>query len=98
MHLGIGAILYPNWNGVDCVIGYRSRSLGNTEHKYLAHKLEFVALKWAIREQFHEYLYGNNFVIHTDNNPFIYILSELVPNGVQWVTTGLLVWQLIILS
>ena len=30
---------------VDCVIGYASRSLSRTEHNYLAHKLEFLALK-----------------------------------------------------
>ena len=54
--LGLGAILYQNQDGVDCVIGYASRSINKTEHKYLAHKLEFLAFKWAITEQFYEYL------------------------------------------
>ena len=44
------------------VIGYVSRALSKTEHKYPAHKLEFLSLKWAITEQFNKYLYGNTFV------------------------------------
>ena len=61
---------------VDCIIGYASRSLSKTEHKYPAHKLEFLALKWAVMEQFHEYLYDNHFVIYTDNNPLTYVLTS----------------------
>ena len=52
--LELGAILYQNQDGVDCIIGYTSRSLSKTEHKYPAHKLEFLALKLAITEQFYE--------------------------------------------
>ena len=44
--------------------------------KYLAHKLEFLALKWAVMEQFHDYLYYSRFVIYTDNNPLTYILTS----------------------
>ena len=39
------AILYQNQGGVDHGIGYASRFLRKTEHKYLAHKLEFLALQ-----------------------------------------------------
>ena len=74
--LGLGAILFQNQEGVDHVIGYASRSLSKTAHKYLAHKLEFLALKLAIMEQFHEYLCGNYFVMSTDNNPPTYILTS----------------------
>ena len=58
------------------MIGYASQTLSKTEHKYPAHKLEFLALKGAIMEQFHEYLYGNHFVIYTDNNPLTYVLTS----------------------
>ena len=67
--LGLGVILFQNQDGVDCVMGNASRFLSKTEHKYLADKLEFLAMKWAITEQFHEYLYGNHFIVYTDNNP-----------------------------
>ena len=83
----MGAILHQNQDGVDCVIGYTSRSCSNTECKYPAHKLEFLALKWAITKQFREYLYGNNFVIYMDNNPLTYILTSarLDATGHHWV-------------
>ena len=74
--LGLGAILYQNQDGVGCVIGYTSRSLNKNEHKYLTYKLEYLALKWAIMEQLHEYLYGNTVVIYMDNNPLTYILTS----------------------
>ena len=85
--LGLWAVLYPNQDGVDCIIVYVSRSLSNTEHKYPAHKLEFLALKWAVTEQFHKYLYGNHFVLYTDNNPFTYVLTsaKLDATGHLWV-------------
>ena len=52
-NLGLGAILYQNQDGVDHIIGCASRSFSKTKCKYLAHKLEFLALMWAITEQFH---------------------------------------------
>ena len=78
-------ILYQD--GIDCVIGYARRSLSKTEHKYLAHKLEFLAYKWAIMEQFHEYLYDNHFVIYTVTNPLTYVLTcaKLDTTGHWWV-------------
>ena len=43
-------------DGADAVIAYASRSLTKPEFHYLAHKLEFLALKWAVVEKVHEYL------------------------------------------
>ena len=42
------------------VIAHASRSVSKSESHYPAHKLEFLALKWAVCEKFHEYLYGSN--------------------------------------
>ena len=44
-------------------------------------------MKGAITEQFHEHLYGNHFVIYTDNNPLTYVLTsaKLDANGHWWV-------------
>ena len=52
--LGLDAILYHSQDGINKVIGNVSRSHSRTEHKYLAHKFKFLALKWAVTEQFHE--------------------------------------------
>ena len=85
--LGLGATLYQNQGGVDSIIGYTSRSLGKTKCKYPAHKLEFLILKWAVMEQFHEYLYGNHFVVYLDINPLTYVLTsaKLHATGHCWV-------------
>ena len=55
--------------------------MNETEQRYHSNKQEFLALKWAVTEQFHEYLspYGKNrneFVVRTDNNPLTYIYSS----------------------
>ena len=78
-----------NLDGIDWVIGYASRTLIKTKHKYLANKLEFLALKWVIMEKFHKYLYGNTFVVHTDNNLLTYILTsaKLDATGHCWVAS-----------
>ena len=57
--MGLGAVLYQTQeDGTKAVIAYASRSLSKDESHYPAHKLEFLALKWAVVKKFHEYLYG----------------------------------------
>lgn len=72
---GLGAALYQEQEGHLRVIAYASRGLSCSEARYPAHKLEFLALKWAITEKFHDYLYGNSFTVVTDNNPLTYLLT-----------------------
>ena len=66
--------------------------MNENEQRYHSNKQEFLTLKWAVTEQFHEYLspYGKNrngFVVHTDNNPLTYIFSStnLDAAGQCWV-------------
>ena len=85
---GLGAVLYQRQDDKLRVIAYASRSVGKTESNYPAHKLEFLALKWAVCEKFHEYLYGSKpFEIYTDNNPLTYVLTsaKLGACGQRWV-------------
>ena len=44
---GLGTVLYQRQEGKLRVIAYASRSVSKTESNYSAHKLEFLALKWA---------------------------------------------------
>ena len=57
------------------------------EPKYHSSKLEFLTLKFAVMEQFREYLQYQPFTIQVDNNPLMYILTT--PNldalGHHWV-------------
>ena len=72
---GLGAILSQKQeDGHYHPIAYASRVMNATEQTYHSNKKEFLALKWAVTEQFHEYLYPyhNNrmeFIVCTDNNP-----------------------------
>ena len=86
---GLGAVLYQDQGGVKRVIAYASRSLSRSERNYAVHKLEFLALKWAITEKFYDYLYGNKFIVFTDNNPLTYVLSsaKLDATGQRWISS-----------
>ena len=85
---GLGAILsqkQPDGKWHPVVFG--SRELKGGEAKYHSAKMEFLALKWAITEQFREYLQYRPFIVLTDNNPLTYVLT--MPNldalGHRWV-------------
>ena len=85
---GLGAILLQESdNGQYHLVAFASRELKGGESKYHSSKLEFLALKWAVTEQFREYLQSQPFTIRTDNNPLTYILTT--PNldvlGHHWV-------------
>ena len=71
------------------MIAYASQTLNHEERNYDAHKLEFLALKWAVTDHFHKYLYGATFEVYTDNNPLTYILTtaKLDPTGHRWVAS-----------
>ena len=46
-----------------------------SERNYSVHKLEFLALKWAITDKFCAYLYGAEFQVFADNNLLTYVLT-----------------------
>lgn len=84
---GLGAALYQEQDGKLRVIAYASRGLSQSESRYPAHKLEFLALKWSVTEKFQDYLYGAEFTVVTDSNPLTYILitAKLDATGHRWL-------------
>ena len=80
---GLGAVLYQEQDGKKRVISYASRSLSRSEANYSAHRLEFISLKWAISEKYHE------FTVLTDNNPLTYVLTtaKLDATEHRWLAT-----------
>ena len=70
-------------------VAYGSQALTAHEKNYHSTKLEFLALKWAIMEHFKEYLLYQPFLVRTDNNPLMYIMTtpNLDATGHQWVGT-----------
>ena len=49
--------------------------------------VDVFQLKWAVTDKFHDYLYGAQFEVVTDNNPLTYVLStaKLDATGHRWV-------------
>lgn len=85
---GLGAVLYQEQEGQLRVVAYASRGLSQSENRYPAHKLEFLALKWSVTEKFSDYLYGNHFTVVTDSNPLTYILTsaKLDATSYRWLS------------
>ena len=76
---GLGAVLSQKQDdGRYHPVAYTSHGLMGGELKYHSSKLEFLALKWAVTEQFREYFQYQPFLVHTDNNPLTYIM--MTPN------------------
>jgi hypothetical protein len=84
---GLGAVLYQTQDNKERPIAFASRGLKPSERNYPTHKLEFLALKWAVSDKFHDYLYGHKFGVHTDNNPLTYVMitANLDATGHRWV-------------
>ena len=85
---GLGAMVLQEYDdGQYHLVAYASQELKGGEPKYHSSKLEFLALKWAVMEQFREYLQYQPFTVLMDNDPLTYILttSNLDPLGHRWV-------------
>ena len=85
---GLGAILQQvQEDGRYHPVAYTSRALHRSKANYHSSKLEFLALKWAVTQQFKEYLMYQPFTIRTDNNPLTYMLTtpNLDATGHHWV-------------
>ena len=87
---GLGAVLsQKQGDGHYHLVAFASQSLTLSDKNYHSSKLEFLALKWSIMEQFKEYLAYSPFVVRMDNNPLTYILTtpNLDATGHRWVGT-----------
>ena len=85
---GLGAVLSQKQeDGKFHPVAYASHGLKCSEKNYHSSKLEFLALKWAVTDQFKEYLQYKPFTVKTDNNPLTYIMitPNLDATGHRWV-------------
>ena len=85
---GLGAVLSQKQaDGQYHSVAYGSQVLMTHEKNYHSTKLKFLALKWAVMEHFKEYLLYQPFLVRTDNNPLMYIMTtpNLDATGHQWV-------------
>jgi hypothetical protein len=65
---GIGAVLWQIIGDVERPISFISRHLNSDERNYASIEKECLAIKWAIGK-FHDYLYGQKFLVKTDHAP-----------------------------
>ena len=86
---GLCAVLYQKQDNKERVVACASHSLKSSENNYQAHKLEFLALNWAICEKFRDYLYGSKFEVLPENNPITNVLTtvKLDATGQRWVAS-----------
>ena len=86
---GLGAVLSQDYEGRLHPVAYASRGLRKTErnmNNYSSRKLELLALKWAVTEQFKHYLIGSKFIVYTDNNPLAHLeASKLGAVESRWL-------------
>lgn len=84
---GLGAVLNQEYPDGLRPVAFASRKLSAPEQRYPIHQLEFLALKWAIVDKFHDYLYGAKFTVRTDN-PLTYVLTtaKLNATGHRWLS------------
>lgn len=75
---GIGAVLSQMKEGETRArpIAFASKSLSQSQKNYPAHRLEFLALKWAVTDKFSHWLKGHRFTVWTDNNPLTHIMTK----------------------
>ena len=86
---GLGAVLSQKQeDGWFHLVAYSSWALSTHKKNYHSTKLEFLALKWAVTEHFKEYLLYQPFLVKTNNNPLMYIMStpNLDATGHHWVS------------
>jgi transposase InsO family protein len=89
--VGLGAALYQMnmFQGKERLmpVAFASRSLSKSEKNYPAHKLEFLALKWAVTEKFQDYCCSGKVRVLTDNNPLTYVntTAKLDATGHRWI-------------
>ena len=69
------------------MLAFASHRMTKSEQRYPAHKVEFLAMKWAVCTKFSDYLYGRPFLVYTDNNPLTYVLTtaRLDATSQRWV-------------
>ena len=85
---GLGAVLHQvQEDGKYHPVAYASRTLHGSKANYHSSKFEFLALKWAVTQQFKEYLMYQPFTVRTYNNPLTYMLMtpNLDATGHHWV-------------
>ena len=75
--IGLGAMIEQSLDGEWHPIAFASRSLDKSEQKYASIKRETLSVVFGC-ERFHEYLYGQEFIVQNDHKPLKTIFSRSI--------------------
>ena len=87
-NVGIGAVLYQVINNEKRYISFLARSLTKSERSYSTTKRELLAVVFALK-RFHQYLWGNYFILFTDHRALTYLHTQKIANAmmINWLDT-----------
>lgn len=87
-NVGIGAVLYQVINNEKRYISFLARSLTKSERSYSTTKRELLAVVFALK-RFHQYLWGNHFILFTDHRALTYLHTQKIANAmmINWLDT-----------
>ena len=77
---GLGAVLLQEEEGFKYPIAYASRKLLQREKNYSTIERECLAIVFGI-QKFHNFLYGQEFILETDHQPLKYLNQTEFQNG-----------------
>ena len=77
---GVGACLSQVQEEMLRPIAYASMTFSDTEATYNTLERELAAIRWGVRT-FRAFLYGVDFVVHTDHQPLVYLQNMQIVNS-----------------
>ena len=83
---GIGGVLSQMQSGRERVIAYASRGMSKAEKNYCITEKELLAVVYFM-QYFRQYLLGRRFIVRTDHQALVWLLSLKEPNGkiARWI-------------
>ena len=69
---GVGVCLTQRQNGELRVILYDSHAFTDTQRTYSTIERELAAIRWGVKT-FRAFLFGQEFILHTDHQPLVYL-------------------------
>ena len=83
---GIGGVLSQTQSDRERVIAYASRSMSKAEKNYCINEKELLAVVFFM-QYFRQYLLGRRFIVRTDHQALVWLLSLKEPNGkiARWI-------------
>ena len=78
--VGVGAVLYQEYNGTTHYISFTAKSLNPSQRNYPATRRELLAIVFALHK-FRNYVYGSKFTLYTDHRALTYLFSQTHTNA-----------------